>query len=86
VTPLELRLPVTVIRLRRVPAPRADFGYRWHAVQRDAKGKTRNRTVCGLLLRTSSYRWEGTRLEQVKTKDLCIFCFGALLFDRKGEG
>jgi len=87
--PFSLSLPTMVVRLRREPKPLADWGYRWHMVQRYPNGRTwivengrikhSGSTVCGLRLRTSSYKLEAARLRAASSKDLCNKCFGGLI-------
>lgn len=91
-----LFLPKMVVRLRRDPVPKADWGYRWHLVHRYPNGKTYMRdkgtlkhsgdTVCGLRLRTSSYKLEAARLDSVSANDLCNKCFGGLILSKKDDG
>ena len=74
---MKVNAPKTVIRLRRVPKPMANWGYKWHLVER----KKKRLTMCGILLRPSMnlHKWEGARLVDVKVRDCCAKCFGGLI-------
>ena len=67
----ELTAPEVVIRIKRQEFPTANWGYKWHFV----KSSSRRKTACRMLIPTSSYKWEVSKLAEVKAKDICAdFC------------
>jgi hypothetical protein len=73
---LTLKLHKTVIRLRRNPRPSANWGFKWHMVDRRRKG----RTCCEMVLRSGAYKWESGKLNKVTKSSACSKCFSAFIF------
>lgn len=68
--------PETVIRLKKKRKPSANWGFKYHLINR-----TNWLTVCKIVIRGGKYgnKWETAKLDQVKAKDLCASCFAGLI-------